>query len=106
MYKHTHKSIATPFTFIQGESEYHRSYKPLDGSDEQLAGLSSAKLAVTQEPAFARKRKPPDHGRKVTFITDYTEHGAPLVSGVSFVCADVRMCVLKRGRVLCCVTHS
>ena len=41
------------------------------------AGLSSAKMAVTQEPAFTRKRKPLDHGKKVTFNTDYAEHGSP-----------------------------
>ena len=42
-----------------------------------FAGLSSAKMAVTHEPAFTRKRKPVDHGKKVTFIADYAEHGSP-----------------------------
>ena len=41
------------------------------------AGLSSAKMAIVQEPAFARKRKPVDHGKKVTFTTDYADRGTP-----------------------------
>ena len=41
------------------------------------AGVTSAKLAVTQEPAFSRKRKPLDNEKKVTFTTDYAEHGSP-----------------------------
>lgn len=41
------------------------------------AGLSSAKMAITQEPAITRKRKPLDNEKKVTFTTDYAEHGSP-----------------------------
>ena len=41
------------------------------------AGLSSAKMAVIHEPAFTRKRKPVDHGKKVTFTADYAEDGSP-----------------------------
>ena len=41
------------------------------------AGLSSAKMAIVQEPAFARKRKPVDHGKKMTFTTDYADRGTP-----------------------------
>ena len=41
------------------------------------AGLSLAKMAVVHEPAFARKRKPVDHGKKVTFNTDYADRGTP-----------------------------
>jgi hypothetical protein len=34
-------------------------------------------MAVVHEPAFARKRKPVDPGKKVTFTTDYAENGTP-----------------------------
>ena len=70
----------------QGESEYIKNYKSPadlralspDPPTHVSAGLSSAQLGVTREPAFSRKRKTPSHpDRKVTFTTDYIENGSP-----------------------------
>jgi len=71
--------------FLQGQSEYVWTYRSPDElrklSPDPLhhvpAGLSSVQMAVTHEPVLPRKRKDPSHDRKVTFTTDYTEHGSP-----------------------------
>ena len=41
------------------------------------AGLSSAQMALTNEPAFARKKKPVENDKKVTFTSDFAEHRSP-----------------------------
>ena len=74
-------SLFPPSLPPQGESEYIKNYKSpaelraLFPDPPTHAGLSSAQLAVTREPAFSRKRKTPSHpDRKVTFTTDYIEN--------------------------------
>ena len=74
-------SLFPPSLPPQGESEYIKNYKSpaelraLSPDPPTHAGLSSAQLAVTREPAFSRKRKTPSHpDRKVTFTTDYIEN--------------------------------
>ena len=74
------------FYSLQDVSEYHRQFKHpselqdscdhLSDGQEEVAGLCSAKLGITQEPAFSRRRRAPPinpsataqaEGRKVTF---------------------------------------
>ncbi len=44
------------------------------------AGASSASnsshAGIPKEPSFSRKRKIPEHDRKVTFVTDFAEYGS------------------------------
>ena len=83
VYKFTADKHLSPLS--QGLSEYVRTYRSPDElrrlspdpPHHVSAGLSSAEMAVTHEPALPRKRKDPSHDRKVTFTTDYTEHGSP-----------------------------
>lgn len=55
---------------------------------------------ISREPYFSRKKKSPEHNKRVTFITDYAACGSPT--------KEVRPCVIdySAGRKLhikCCI---
>ena len=87
------QSITDPT--LSPEAGGHEEVGPQPQQDNVIsAGLSSAKMAVTIEPAFTRKRKPLYHKKRVTFTTDYTaEHDSPVSEADHMTCMYMYVCV-------------
>ena len=63
------------------------------------AGLSSAQMALTNEPAFARKKKPVESDKKVTFTSDYADHRSPRgqvsLKWTAYTCIPLHLLIVR-----------